>query len=86
MLISTQKKQSDDADMTDPDSDRRTPTESLREARETKRVRINVFGGEESNEWMETEKEWVRIHPRRYLFSPRESQADLRVTFRKEKT
>ena len=70
------REQSDDADMADPDSDRRRPRESLGEERETKRVRINVFGGEESDERVETEEEWVRIHrcPRRDLFSPRDSQ------------
>ena len=67
------REQCDDADMADPDSDRRRPRESLGEERETKRVRINVFDGEESDEWVETEEEWVRIHrrPRRDLFSPR---------------
>ena len=46
------------------------------EERETKRVRINVLDGEESDEWVETEEEWVRIHrrPRRDLFSPHDSQ------------
>ena len=39
----------------DPESDRRRPRESLGEERETKRVRINVFDGEESDEWVETE-------------------------------
>ena len=63
--------QSDDADMADPDSDRRRPRESLGEERETKRVRINVLDGEESDEWVETEEEWVRIHR---LFSPHDSQ------------
>ena len=45
------------------------------EERETKRVRINVFDGEESDEWVETDDEWVRIHrrPRRDLFSPHDS-------------
>ena len=28
------------------------------------RVRINVFDGEESDEWVQTEEEWVRIHRR----------------------
>ena len=66
------KEQCDDADMADPDSDRRRPRESLGEERETKRVRINVLDGEESDEWVETEEEWVRIQrrPRRDLFSP----------------
>ena len=52
------------------------PRESLGEERETKRVRINVLDGEESDEWVETEEEWVRIHhrPRRNLFSPHDSQ------------
>ena len=70
------KEQSDDADMADPDSDRRRPRESLGEERETKRVRINILDGEESDEWVETEEEWVRIHrrPRRDLFSPHDSQ------------
>ena len=70
------KEQSDDADMADPDSDRRRPRESLGEERETKRVRINVLDGEESDEWVETEEEWVRIHrrPRRDLFFPHDSQ------------
>ena len=64
------------ADMADPDSDRRRPRESLGEERETKRVRINVLDGEESDEWVETEAEWVRIHrrPQRDLFSPHDSQ------------
>ena len=41
-----------------------------------KRARINVFDGEESDEWVEAEEEWVRIHrrPRRDLFSPHDSQ------------
>ena len=70
------REQSDDADMGDPESDRRRPRESVVEERETKRVRINVFDGEESDEWVETEEEWVRIHrrPRRDLFSPHDSQ------------
>ena len=58
------REQSDDADMADPDSDRRRPRESLGEERETKRVRMNVLDGEESDEWVETEEEWVRIHRR----------------------
>ena len=75
-MTSLQKEQSDDADMADPDSDRRRPRESLGEERETERVRINVLDGEESDEWVETEEEWVRIHrrPRRDLFSPHDSQ------------
>ena len=74
--VSAVKEQSDDADMADPDSDRRRPRESLREELETKRVRINVFDGEECDEWVETEEEWVRIHrrSRRDLFSPHDSQ------------
>ena len=70
------KEQSDDADTADTDSDRRRPRESLGEERETKRVRINVLDGEESDDWVETEEEWVRIHrrPRRDLFSPHDSQ------------
>ena len=70
------KEQSDDADMADPDSDRRRPRESLGEERETKRVRINVLDGEESDEGWRLKKEWVRIHrrPRRDLFSPHDSQ------------
>ena len=56
------REQSDDADKADPDSDRRRPRESLGEERETKRVRINVLDGEESDEWVETEEERVRIH------------------------
>ena len=70
------KEESDDADMGDPGSDRRRPRESLGEERETKRVRINVFDDEESDEWVETEEAWVRIHrrSRRGLFSPHDSQ------------
>ena len=70
------REQSDDADMGDPESDRRRPRESVVEERETKRVRINVFDGEESDEWVETEEERVRIHcrPRRDLFSLHDSQ------------
>ena len=70
------REQVDDANMADPDSDRRRPRESLKGERETKRVRINVFDGEESDEWVEIEEEWVRIHrrPRRDLFSPHDSQ------------
>ena len=62
--------------MADPDSDKGRPRESLGEERETERVRINVFDGAESDEWVETEEEWVRIHrrPRRDLFSPDDSQ------------
>ena len=65
------REQSDDADMADPDSDR-----SRLGRKETKRVRFNVLGGEESDEWVETEEEWVRIHchPRRDLFSLHDSQ------------
>ena len=73
----TSLEQSDDADMADPDSDRRRPRESLGgKEKQTKKVRINVFDGEESVEWVETEEEWGRIHrrPRRDLFSPRDSQ------------
>ena len=54
------REQSDDADICDPESDRRRPIEAVVEARETKRVRINVFDGEESDEWKETEEAWVR--------------------------
>ena len=63
------------ADMDDPESDRRRPRESVVE-KKTKRVRINVFDDEESDEWVETEEEWLRIHrrPRRGLFSPHDSQ------------
>ena len=70
------REQSDDADMADPDSDRRRPRESHGEERETKRVRISVLDGEESEELVETEEEWVRIHrhPRRDLFFPHDSQ------------
>ena len=70
------REKSNDADMADPDSDRRRPRESLGEERETKRVRINVLDGEERDEWVETEEEWVRIHsrPRRDLLSPHDSQ------------
>ena len=52
------------------------PRESLGSERETKRVRTNVFEGEESDGWVETEEEWVRIHSRhrRDLFSPHDSQ------------
>ena len=70
------REQGDDADMSDLDSDRRRPRESLGEEREPKRVRINVLGGEESDEWVETEKEWVRNlrRHRRDLFSLHDSQ------------
>ena len=44
------KEQSDDADMADPDSDRRRLSVSVVEERETKRVRFNVLDGEESDE------------------------------------
>ena len=47
------REQGDDADVGDPESDRRRPRESLREERETERVRINVFDGEESDEWVD---------------------------------
>ena len=69
------RERSDDAGMADPDSDRRRPRESLGEERETKRVRINVLDCEESDEWVETVEEWVRIHrrTRRDLFSPHDS-------------
>ena len=62
--------------MSDPESDRRRPRESVVEERETKRVRIDVLDGEESGEWVEAEEEWVRIHrrPRGDLFSPHDSQ------------
>ena len=67
--------QGDDADMGDPESDRRKPRESVVEERETKRVRINAFDDEESDEWVETEEERVRIHrrPQQGLFSPHDS-------------
>ena len=32
--------------------------------KEKQRVRINVLDGEESDEWVETEEEWVRVHRR----------------------
>ena len=68
------REQSDDADMADPDSDRRRPQRvAWGGERETKRVSINVVDGEESDEWMETEEEWVRIHrcpPTRSVLSP----------------
>ena len=63
------REQCDDADMADPGSDRRRTRESLGEEREAKRVRINVLDGEESDEWVEIEEEWVRIQ-----FSPHDSQ------------
>ena len=56
--------QNDDADTGDPESDRRRPRESVVEERETKRVMINVLDGEEGEEWVETEEEWVRINCR----------------------
>ena len=70
------REQNDDADMGDLENDRRRPSESAVEERETKRVRINVLDGEESDEWVETEEEWVPIHcrPRRGLFSRHDSQ------------
>ena len=40
VLISLPREQSDDADMGDPECDRRRPRESLGEERKTKRVRI----------------------------------------------
>ena len=54
------REQGDDADVGDPESDRRRPRESV---------------VEESDEWEETEEEWVRIHrrPRRVLFSSHDS-------------
>ena len=68
--------------MGDLENDRRRFRESLGEERERKRVRISVFDGEESDEWVETEKESVRIHcrPRRDLFSPRDSQGGPKLT------
>ena len=62
--------------MGDPGSDRERPRESVVEERETERVRINVLDGEESDGWVETEVEWVRIHrhPRRDLSSLHDSQ------------
>ena len=76
------REQSDDADMADPDSNRKRPRESLGEEGETQRVRINVLGGEESDVWVETEEEWLRIHrcPRRDLFSPHDSQGGLKLS------
>ena len=76
------REQSDDADLGDPESDRRRPRESVGEERETKRVRFNVFDGEGSDEWVEAEEEWVRIHrrPRRDLFSPYDSQGGLKLS------
>ena len=52
----------------DPDSDRRRPRESLK--------RVGINDGEESDEWVETEEDWVRVHrrPRRDLFSHHDSQ------------
>ena len=49
------KEQSDDADVADPDSDRRRPRESLGEERGINRVRINVLDGEKSDEWVDKE-------------------------------
>ena len=70
------REQGDDADMADPDSDRRRPRESLGEERETKRVRINVFDGEESDEWVETGEEWANSpsSQTRFVLSPRLSE------------
>ena len=70
------REQSDEADVGDPESDRRRPREPVVEEREAKRVRINVLDGEERDEWVETEEEeWVRVHRRpRDLFSPHDSQ------------
>ena len=69
------REQSDDADISDLDSDRRRHREFVGEERESKRVRINAFDDGESDEWVETEEEWVRIHRRpRDLFSLHDSQ------------
>ena len=58
------------------------PESRLGRKLKTKRVRINVLDGEESDEWVETEEEWVRIHrrPRRDLFSPHDSQGGPKVS------
>ena len=47
VMASLQENKSDDADMADPDSDRRRPRESVVEERETKRVKINAIDDEE---------------------------------------
>ena len=68
------REQSDDADMTDPKSDKRRTRESVVEEKEMKRVRFNVLDGEESDEWVEAEEEWVRnpsSSPTRSVLSPR---------------
>ena len=56
--------------------------ESRLERKGRQRVRVNVFDGEESDEWVEAEEEWVRIHrrPRRDPFSPHDSQAGLELS------
>ena len=70
------REQSCDADMGDPETDRRRRRESVVEKREIKRVRINVLDGEENDELVDAEEAWVRFHrrPRRDLFSPHDSQ------------
>ena len=75
------REQCDDADMGDLESDRRRPREPVGEERGTKRVRMNVLDGEESDERGEAEEEWVRIHrrPRRDLFSHHDSQGKTSV-------
>ena len=50
------ERKGNDADMGDPESDRRRPRESVVEERETKRVRINAFDDEESDEWWRPRK------------------------------
>ena len=76
------REEGDGADVGDPESDRRRSRESVVEERFTKRVRINAFDDEESDEWVETEEQWVRIHrrPRRGQFSPHDSQGGLQLS------
>ena len=55
------------------------PESRLGGERETKRVRINVFDGEERDEWVETEEEWVRtVVPDEICSLPTTLRVDLR--------
>ena len=73
------REESDDANMADPDSDRRRPRESLGEERETKRVRVNVFVGEEVMNWWRPKRNGCEftVVPDEFCSLPKTLRADL---------
>ena len=74
------REQSNDADMGDPTGG--DPESRLERKVKQRESGSMFFDGEESDEWVETEEEWLRIHrrPRRDLFSHHDSQGGLELS------